>query len=1077
MNFIERSEKILRKSVLLLLVMAVPGLAWAGHQDTKKTSAPAANGSATAPKPSASAAKPSAPAHTSAPTTQHPAQAQHPTAAQHPTTTEHPIPTQHPIPTHGHPIPPVRKPPVNQVVLKDGTKAQIRNGQIRSIDRNGMHIERNPRGVRTVATRLPNGARVVGYGGGRGFVERPFRGRGGRVFVRRTYWGPRSSYARVYGSYRWHGAYYGYYVRPFFYAPAFYGWAYHPWGARVYWGIGDWGWGATPWFYGGYFAPSLYYASPAYWLTDYLIAANLQAAYAAQAGANAPAPASAAGATIEIPGNQAWVDTGIGVQPGDTVTISASGAVSMGGGWAPGPPAGLPRSCDGLGFPAPNARCWSLIGRVGENGPSFYVGSGRSLRAPAGGELYLGVNDNILGDNTGSWTAVISSPATAAPQPDALPAPAPGQDAALSPETKKVIAEEVQRQLQAEQAAAANQQLMGADPAGAPGALDPNERVFVVSSALNETTGGQECGLSAGDIVTRLSYTPDPNQNVNVSVLSSKSGDCRAGLQLAVAVQDLQDMHNHFQEQLDAGMDELKNNQGKKGMPAAPGANVAPTNVADGQAQPDADAQALLQQQQQQADQTEQQVTQEVSAVMVQPVSLPERQTNESSSVTTGAAIAQAIIRRDATSLRLPPGQLYLYGMVTGGAAPSSQFVAGQYQKAVNPAGQLAAALAYGTNDQNSYTTETGYHVVGGVSIAGSWDNFSAFHSSNSQSGARFASVNFTVPDDSLVIVIALASSQQAIKLQGLPNLQIDAVSSGAGTEAMTIAHASLPPGAYSVTEMSSATVAGQDPEHMADLVGVFVLGSKGQPSQAIRKSPPTRPRITSTGSTTLDLSQTNGVPAVTSEQQCTGGGDTEITNNTHGTIQIVSGTGAFARVTSQSKLVRVSAGAALQGSVTLHVLNQGPGFAIAPLVQTRSWDDPQTSWKQIAVLRPGEATITAQVNQRAPLDGGTYHDLFAFQLEKSGGNVASGTNWPRGQDVWNDGNDVAQFDSSQILQAQKFGCVVDSWLTQEGPRLLYVPADAITIEVTPSSVSRSVSPRSDNTSSVPTSLPLSALE
>lgn len=204
--------------------------------------------------------------------------------------------------------------------------------------------------------------------------------------------------------------------------------------------------------------------------------------------------------------------------------------------------------------------------------------------------------------------------------------------------------------------------------------------------------------------------------------------------------------------------------------------------------------------------------------------------------------IVKAVIRQG-TSLTLPPGRMYLYGMVTGGAAPSSPFVAGEYAEAVNPAGKLAAALAYGTDDQNSYTTETAYRVVGGVSVAGSWDNFSAFHSSSPKSGAivgnvemarwpdqQSASVDFTVSSDSLVIIIALASSQQSISLQGVPNLQTDTVSSGAGTVAMTIAHASLRPGAYSVLEMSSTTVAGQDPEHMADLVGVFVFGSKGQP-------------------------------------------------------------------------------------------------------------------------------------------------------------------------------------------------------------------------------------------------------
>lgn len=185
-------------------------------------------------------------------------------------------------------------------------------------------------------------------------------------------------------------------------------------------------------------------------------------------------------------------------------------------------------------------------------------------------------------------------------------------DAAISDLTKKLIAAEVQRQLEAAQAAAANPQQTGADSDAAPSALDPAESVFVVNTAL---AGGPECGLSSGDIITRLSDKPDANQNVSVRVLSSKSGDCKAGMQFAVAVQDLQDMHNHLQEQLDDGMKELKNNQGKKGMPPAAGANIAPTKVADGQAQPDADAETLLQQQEAQANQTEIEVKKEVSIV------------------------------------------------------------------------------------------------------------------------------------------------------------------------------------------------------------------------------------------------------------------------------------------------------------------------------------------------------------------------------------------------------------------------------------------------------------------------------
>jgi hypothetical protein len=68
--------------------------------------------------------------------------------------------------------------------------------------------------------------------------------------------------------------------------------------------------------------------------------------------------------------------------------------------------------------------------------------------------------------------------------------------------------------------------------------------------------------------------------------------------------------------------------------------------------------------------------------------------------------------------------------------------------------------------------------------------------------------------------------------------------------------------------------------------------------------------------------------------------------------------------------------------------------------------------------------------------------------MEMNGGDVASATNWALGQDVWNDGNDIAQFDSAQLYDAQQFGCAVDFSLVVEGYKPMYVPADAITVEV-----------------------------
>ena len=317
--------------------------------------------------------------------------------------------------------------------------------------------------------------------------------RGGRPYLRRTYMVNGHEYARVYRGYYYRGGLYYRYVPAYYYGPRFYGWAYTPWGAPIVYG---WGWG--PWYpaYGYYFAPYPAYADGSLWLTDYVIAANLQAAYEAQQDSNTASAQS------------------------DYASASADSSTD-----------------------------------------------------------------------------------------------ANGQNAPLSPEVKQAIADEVKAQLAAEKDASSNSQQTTTAPSGGPGgeqppdALDPVHRTFVVSNTMNEPLAdGSECDLTPGDVLTRIDDTPDANQNVKVLVSSSQRNDCKTGLQVAVSVQDLQDMHNHFREQIDEGLGKLAQDQGKNGLPTAP--DTTTTTVADGQAQPDLTAENDIRSQQQQADQTEGEVQQ-----------------------------------------------------------------------------------------------------------------------------------------------------------------------------------------------------------------------------------------------------------------------------------------------------------------------------------------------------------------------------------------------------------------------------------------------------------------------------------
>ena len=397
-----------------------------------------------------------------------------------------------------------RTPPGRQVSLHGGGSASIRpNGQIRSINRNGMQIQHGLHGGRTIVS-THNGARVVTTGHNGGYVQRNYVVRNGNTYVSRTYVVNNVTYTSVYRSYSYGGycCYYGY-APAYYWHPVYYGWAYNPWPAPVYYG---WGWAAEPWYvyYGPYYyAPYPVYPSAAFWITDWMIAASLQASY------------------------QASVE----------------------------------------------------VGQLDPLGPDFPLVAGLGM----------------------------------------LPvAPDTAKSVVLSKEVKDQLAEEIKAQLAEDQADASKGKSSGGSSAGqASGggslpALDPKRRVFVVHNELSEVADGNECSLTDGDVISRVSDTPDSDKNVDVKVLASKKNDCAVGRQVAVSLDDLQEMHNHFREQISSGMEELSKKQGTGGLPKAPD-----TGKQDGEVPaPPADSSAAkaLKDQQAEAEKTESQVKQEAGS-------------------------------------------------------------------------------------------------------------------------------------------------------------------------------------------------------------------------------------------------------------------------------------------------------------------------------------------------------------------------------------------------------------------------------------------------------------------------------
>lgn len=112
--------------------------------------------------------------------------------------------------------------------------------------------------------------------------------------------------------------------------------------------------------------------------------------------------------TVTIPATQAFTDTGIDLTQGDSVSITASGTIYIAASDPGKTPDGDPNCTADSSYVGPGLPCWSLIGWIGNSVGPFEVGSSDTFSASASGRLYLGVNDNNFGDNSGSWTATVT---------------------------------------------------------------------------------------------------------------------------------------------------------------------------------------------------------------------------------------------------------------------------------------------------------------------------------------------------------------------------------------------------------------------------------------------------------------------------------------------------------------------------------------------------------------------------------------------------------------------------------------------------------------------------------------------
>ena len=123
--------------------------------------------------------------------------------------------------------------------------------------------------------------------------------------------------------------------------------------------------------------------------------------------ASSPRPSGLRERAVIVEADVAWNDTDVDVRAGQTLYFSATDRIR----WAPGRrngPEGEHNSPDNGARPIPAQRRGALIGRVGDSHDYFLIGENKGpIRMRATGRLYLGVNDDSLQDNAGSFRVAV----------------------------------------------------------------------------------------------------------------------------------------------------------------------------------------------------------------------------------------------------------------------------------------------------------------------------------------------------------------------------------------------------------------------------------------------------------------------------------------------------------------------------------------------------------------------------------------------------------------------------------------------------------------------------------------------
>jgi hypothetical protein len=132
--------------------------------------------------------------------------------------------------------------------------------------------------------------------------------------------------------------------------------------------------------------------------------------------------------------------------------------------------------------------------------------------------------------------------------------------AAVSPQVKQALTDEITNQVKQEAAEAAdnarNKDLQPGAGSVVQELSDHQSHAYLVSSDLDLVDpSGRRCALSEGDVVQVTSGPKADSGTVDAVVLSSKGAqECGSAAQVQIALNDVQEMQNHMRSLIDQGM-------------------------------------------------------------------------------------------------------------------------------------------------------------------------------------------------------------------------------------------------------------------------------------------------------------------------------------------------------------------------------------------------------------------------------------------------------------------------------------------------------------------------------------------